>query len=216
MHEYIIWLWRSAEGVRGKMAVQTLVGSVHIAISLFYVWTCKQLVDIATQRAEGSLFVNIALMAGCIGLQILLSALVSRLEIESEIDMKNRLRYRLFSHIMDCRWSGSGKMHTGDVMNRLLADVDAIATHNELVNTVIHNLFDEDIDTVIGLRAVAKFADIHTGTTTNVFTRAKRDNIVVRVVVDLYLLLTHILNFLSSLLSSFRQPNYSRPLPLCV
>ena len=127
LHDYILWLWRAAEGVRGKIAMQTLVGSVHVAISLFYVWTCKQLVDIATSRAEGNLFVNIALMAGCIGVQILLSAMVSRMEVESEIDMKNRLRYRLFSHIMDCRWSGGGKMHTGDVMNRLLEDVDAIA-----------------------------------------------------------------------------------------
>lgn len=124
---YIIWLWRAAEGVRRRIALQAVVGMLHVAISLFYVWTSKQLVDIATSRVEGNMYVFIALMLACIGSQILLSAAVSRMEVETEIDMKNRLRYRFFSHIMDCRWSGGGKMHTGDVMNRLLADVDSIA-----------------------------------------------------------------------------------------
>ncbi len=130
---YVVWLWRAAEGVRRRIALQTVVGLVHVAISLFYVWTSKQLVDIATSRIEGSLYLFIALMAACIGLQILLSAAVSRMEVETEIDMKNRLRFRLFSHIMDCRWSGSGGMHSGDVMNRLLDDVDSIANTISIV-----------------------------------------------------------------------------------
>ena len=124
---YVVWLWRAAEGVRRRIALQTVVGLVHVAISLFYVWTSKQLVDIATSRIEGNMYLFIALMVACIGSQILLSAAVSRMEVETEIDMKNRLRFRFFSHIMDCRWSGSGGMHSGDVMNRLLDDVDSIA-----------------------------------------------------------------------------------------
>jgi ABC-type multidrug transport system fused ATPase/permease subunit len=47
--------------------------------------------------------------------------------VESEIDMKIRLRHRLFSHIMDSRWVDGGRMHSGDVMNRLSEDVDNVA-----------------------------------------------------------------------------------------
>lgn len=124
---YIKWLWRAAEGVRYRIAVQALIGLLHVALSLLYVWTSKQLVDIATSRIEGNMYIFIAMMVGCIASQIFLSAAVSRMEVETEIDMKNRLRYRFFSHIMASRWSGGGKMHTGDVMNRLLEDVDSIA-----------------------------------------------------------------------------------------
>lgn len=124
---YIKWLWRAAEGVRRRIAVQALIGLLHVALSLLYVWTSKQLVDIATSRIEGNMYIFIAMMVGCIASQIFLSAAVSRMEVETEIDMKNRLRYRFFSHIMASRWSGGGKMHTGDVMNRLLEDVDSIA-----------------------------------------------------------------------------------------
>jgi ABC-type bacteriocin/lantibiotic exporter with double-glycine peptidase domain len=66
-------------------------------------------------------------MIACIITQILLSTYVSRQEVESELDMKNRLRHRLFSHMMDSRWASGAKMHTGDVMNRIWEDVDNIA-----------------------------------------------------------------------------------------
>ena len=121
-------MWRAAEGVRRRIALQATVGLMHVAISLVYVWTSKQLVDVATSRAEGNIYVLVAMMVGCIASQILLSAVVSRMEVETEIDLKNRLRFRMFSHIMDSSWSGGGKMHTGDVMNRLLSDVDNVAS----------------------------------------------------------------------------------------
>lgn len=124
---YIKWLWRAAEGLRHRIALQALLGVVHVVVSLFYVWVCKQLVDIATSRAEGNMYLFIGLMLVCIISQILLSTIVSRMEVESEIDMKIRLRHRLFSHIMDSRWVDGGRMHSGDVMNRLSEDVDNVA-----------------------------------------------------------------------------------------
>lgn len=124
---YVKWLWRAAEGLRLRIALQAFVGVMHIAVSLFYVWVCKQLVDVATGRVEGNMILFILLMGGCIISQILLSTYVSRMEVESEIDMKIRLRHRLFSHMMDSRWVDGGRMHSGDVMNRILADVDNVA-----------------------------------------------------------------------------------------
>ncbi len=125
--DYIKWLWRAAEGLRRRLAMQAAVGVLHIVVSLFYVWVCKQLVDIATGRAEGNLYIYIGAMALCIVVQILLSTSVSRMEVESEIDMKIRLRHRLFSHMMESRWVDGGRIHSGDVMNRLSEDVDNVA-----------------------------------------------------------------------------------------
>ena len=124
---YIKWLWLAAEGLRGRIFLQAAVGVVHVAVSLMYVWTSKQLIDIATSRIEGNIYLFIVAMVGCIITQILLSTYVSRMEVESELDMKNRLRHRLFSHMMDSRWASGAKMHTGDVMNRIWEDVDNIA-----------------------------------------------------------------------------------------
>ena len=83
--DYIKWLWRAAEGLRSRIVLQAVVGVVHVAVSLFYVWVCKQLVDIATGRADGSMLLFIIIMASCIVAQILLSTYVSRMEVECEI-----------------------------------------------------------------------------------------------------------------------------------
>ena len=125
--DYIKWLWRAAEGLRSRIVMQAVVGVVHVAVSLFYVWVCKQLVDVATGRTDGNMILFIVIMASCILTQILLSTYVSRMEVECEIDLKIRLRHRLFSHIMDSRWMAGGRMHSGDVMNRISADVDNVA-----------------------------------------------------------------------------------------
>ena len=125
--DYIKWLWRASEGLRLRVISQAVVGVVHVAVSLFYVWVCKQLVDIATGRTDGNMIIFIVIMASCILTQILLSTYVSRMEVECEIDMKIRLRHRLFSHIMDSRWLAGGRMHSGDIMNRISADVDNVA-----------------------------------------------------------------------------------------
>lgn len=127
INDYINWLWLACEGLRGRILRQAVVGIVHVAVSLMYVWTSKQLIDIATSRIEGNIYLFIVAMVACIITQILLSTYVSRQEVESELDMKNRLRHRLFSHMMDSRWASGGQMHTGDVMNRIWEDVDNIA-----------------------------------------------------------------------------------------
>ena len=125
--DYITWLWLAADGLRGRILRQAVVGVVHVAVSLMYVWTSKQLIDIATSRIEGNIYIFIVAMVACIITQILLSTYVSRQEVESELNMKNRLRHRLFSHMMDSRWASGAEMHTGDVMNRIWEDVDNIA-----------------------------------------------------------------------------------------
>lgn len=124
---YIAWLWRATEGQRLRLAMRVVVGVIYVALSLWYVWVSKHLVDIVTQREEGSLLLYICLMVGCLVAQVSLSAFTSRLEIEAEVDVRNRMRHKLFSHIMDSSFFGSKRIHTGDVMNRLLEDVDYVA-----------------------------------------------------------------------------------------
>ena len=110
IRDYINWLWVASEGLRGRILRQAVVGVVHVAVSLMYVWTSKQLIDIATSRIEGNIYLFIVAMIACIITQILLSTYVSRQEVESELDMKNRLRHRLFSHMMDSRWASGATL----------------------------------------------------------------------------------------------------------
>ena len=93
---YITWSWRAIEGLRLRLALQVVVGVIYVALSLSYVWISKHLVDIATNREPGNLILYICMIVGCLVAQILVSSLTSRLEIESEVDLRSRMRRQLF------------------------------------------------------------------------------------------------------------------------
>jgi len=59
----------------------------------------------------------------------------------------------------------------------------AAGPHDEFVDRIVHDLLDEDVNAVVGLRAVAQLADIHAGAQTDMLPRRKRNDGVVAVAV---------------------------------
>ncbi len=121
------WLLRTSRGLRARIALRVLLGILRIGASLSFVWLCKHLIDIATGIATGSLALGFVLMASCMALQVLLSALGSRIHVNTEISLRNSLRRSLFAHIMRSRWYGRETFHSGDMLNRLEQDVATVS-----------------------------------------------------------------------------------------
>ena len=123
----IKWLWRASEGVRSKVVLCTLTGALQVAASLVFVWVCKQLIDDATAGIRDGISANIAMMVGCMLVQILFSALERRILNLSDVLLKNKLRHRLFTRMMESRWDGKEVFHSGDALNRVMEDVRVVS-----------------------------------------------------------------------------------------
>jgi len=121
--ECIEWLWRASGGVRLRVLVCSIVGGLHVAASLAFVWVCKSLIDAVTTDAGEPLTWYIVAMAGCMLMQTILSAIETRVTSHADILLKNRLRHKLFSGLMESRWDGKESFHTGDSLNRVMEDV---------------------------------------------------------------------------------------------
>lgn len=121
--ECIAWLWNASSGVRGRVVVCSLVGGLHVAASLAFVWVCKKLIDAVTVGQGEPLTWYIVAMAGCMLAQTLLSAIETRVMSHADIIFKNRLRHRIFTGLMESRWDGKESFHTGDSLNRVMEDV---------------------------------------------------------------------------------------------
>ncbi len=121
--ECIEWLWRASGGVRLRVLVCSIVGGLHVAASLAFVWVCKSLIDAVTTDAGEPLTWYIVAMAGCMLMQTILSAVETRVTSHADILLKNRLRHKLFSGLMESRWDGKESFHTGDSLNRVMEDV---------------------------------------------------------------------------------------------
>ncbi len=122
----LIWLWNASAGFRAAIAGCALAGTLNVGVSLFFVYVCKHLIDIATGVSEDSLHAFIACLVISLAMQLLLSVVRSRLAARTEIRLRNELHRQLFVHLMGSCWSGRDTLHTGDMLNRLEEDVVTI------------------------------------------------------------------------------------------
>ena len=121
------WLWDASKGYRLSITAIGLVSTLTVAVAMANVWISKRLIDIATRNAEGNLMHFIILFATCAILQIIFSIIISRLETKTEVSLRNALRHRYFTKIMESRWLGKEVFHTGDMISRLDGDVSKVA-----------------------------------------------------------------------------------------
>ena len=133
----IQWLWKISRGIRLHITISTLWGMVYICASLLFVWLCKHLIDIATSKVQGNLWVYMGGMLGCIAIQLFSNAKSSRKNALNDICLKNRLRHRLFTRVMESKLTNCELPHTGDVLNRMEEDVRIVT---EIVCTTLPSI----------------------------------------------------------------------------
>ncbi|MDY3141797.1 MAG: ABC transporter ATP-binding protein [Parabacteroides sp.] len=132
--ECIVWLWRISISYRSSILANSLTGIARVGVSLFFIWVCKCLMDIATGHCDGSIFAYAILMMACPAFQLALGAINVRIENWSEIGLRNLLRDQVFKHVMESHWLGRGSRHSGDIASSLTVDVSTVS------NTVCRNV----------------------------------------------------------------------------
>ena len=127
MKKYLHWLNVNSRGVRGAMALNVILGLITVACSLAFIYFCKELVDGAT---HGTPFRD--LIPGAVGvcvlqiLRILVGAFNTRYESITNARLGFNIRHKLFANLLQSKWTGKEKLHSGDALNRLFTDVDTV------------------------------------------------------------------------------------------
>ena len=122
----IKWIWRASAGVRSMVLLNSVLGMLYVGASLTFVVVCKKMIDAVTSSSGGNLSMYICIMAGCMLLQVVLSALEQRVSNYSDVILKNKLRHALFTRLMESRWDGKENFHSGDTLNRVMEDVRVV------------------------------------------------------------------------------------------
>ena len=124
----LAYLWDLSCGQRGRILLSCLIGILGTAFALGFVYTSKQLIDIATGARAGSLTVMAAATVGLLALQLLCGAADTWVAARMGVEAANALRHRLFGRLLRSRWNALEQLHTGDVVNRVEQDTTAIVT----------------------------------------------------------------------------------------
>ena len=124
----LAWLWHEWRGNRLQATLNALIGVADVALSLAQVWAVKRAIDIASGTAEGSVYWAVGTMAALImgGFATGIAGVWVRNILG--VRAQNRMQCRMLDHIMRMEWRGREHHHSGDVLNRLEADVSAVVT----------------------------------------------------------------------------------------
>lgn len=120
------FLWRASNGQRCRILLSCVAGVVNVGFSLAFIYVSKRVIDIATGTTPGSFEYVSIVAAVLLLLQLITGSLDLWLGNRMQVDTANRLRSRLFRHLLYSRWNSVEQFHTGDVMNRIGQDTATI------------------------------------------------------------------------------------------
>ena len=131
MQRYVKWFFREIARFRWTFVAVLLFQVVGVAISLFYVWLSKDLVDTAVDHFNGDLqrqrIISLAIIFTLVSLsRPILTAIKSYLQSRMAVSMTNSLRQRLFDEMLKTEVDVGRKYHSGDMINRMESDVSAV------------------------------------------------------------------------------------------
>ena len=142
------WFWQVSAGQRKRIAISCLTGIAGVAFSLGFIWSSKQVIDIATNTLEGNLVEMGILTTILLILQLVCGMIESWLNSRMQVEGGNALRRRLFARLLQSRWNELERFHTGDVINRIEQDTNAIIS---LLTTTLPALL------ITGIQLLASF-----------------------------------------------------------
>lgn len=130
---YIKWYIQAARRYWKQMTVMMLCNLLIAGCAVGYVFVSKKLVDVAVELFRGGpsdqgLPVWAVAMVAVVLLRISLNALRSYVQTTTEVRFKNDLRRRLFDSLMHIRNESVARLHSGDLLNRLLEDVRVVSS----------------------------------------------------------------------------------------
>lgn len=131
--KYIKWYIQAARPYWKQMSIMLLCNLLIAGCAVGYVFVSKKLVDVAVAlfKSGGSgreLGVWAAAMIAIVLVRILLNAVRSFVQTTTEVKFKNALRRRLFDSLMHLLNESAVRLHSGDLLNRMLEDVRVVSS----------------------------------------------------------------------------------------
>lgn len=128
LRQLLRWMWRASVGIRWRVALISVVGLAKVAVSLAFVWVSKILIDAATlpSTPASTLWQWAALLIASLIAEMALSQWSNYLSSVTSTRLALRMRHNLYHQLLHSDLY-SQRRHTGDLLNRVLVDVDAVA-----------------------------------------------------------------------------------------
>ncbi len=122
------WLLRYVVKYKAILALYIIFGVVATCMSLGVSVATKHLIDTVINKANDNLPKYIVIVIALAVFQYVFSALTSWITSVVSSKANNEIRHEIFSHIIKAKWEKIRDFHSGDLLNRLEADVSVVSS----------------------------------------------------------------------------------------
>lgn len=122
------YIKQASKGYRGGIILSCAIGIMAVMLSLAFIYYSKHVIDVATGAASGSIASALIILAVTIIFQLLVGAAATWVGTRLNVSMGNALRRGVFSRLMSSRWAELERFHTGDMVNRVERDTEAVVS----------------------------------------------------------------------------------------
>lgn len=120
------WIFRYSRKQMLRIVLIALVGIVSALSCIVLAVFSRKVIDIATGRLKGSVFVYCILLLVVIGVQAVLNILESNLTVRAGCKIEIDMKQGVFGAILKKQTSQTASYHSGDFLNRLTSDVEVV------------------------------------------------------------------------------------------
>lgn len=153
LRQILRWLWSHHKGCRVQAVTNVVVGLLLVGLGLAGVETLRRLTDIATGAREGDILAMAGLFASILVMELLLHIASTWVAAVLGVKTQNLMQQKFFARLLNGKWNGVERFHSGDVLNRLFGDVgDIVRLMTEVLPSAV----------VVVVQFVASFVYLYT------------------------------------------------------
>ena len=125
-----IWLKKETQPYRASILFLTCLVVLTTAFSILFAYTVRYLINSASNKESGQLWIFAGLLLGFLLLKISLNVMRGYYTEKVNAKMTAGLRTRLYGKILRSDYAAVQQYHSGDLITRLTTDISEVATYS--------------------------------------------------------------------------------------
>ncbi|MBQ8884986.1 MAG: ABC transporter ATP-binding protein [Clostridia bacterium] len=148
------WLKREMRPYRGNIVFLTALGIVSTLLSLAFAYLVRYLINGAEKEDKALLLLFAGILLGIVFLRVLASTLSVYFAEKYRAKITVGLRIRLFGRLLCADYSSVEKYHSGDLLNRMTADVNEVAADTVSIMPAVAGMIVQCVGAISALATI--------------------------------------------------------------
>ncbi len=151
------WIFKNSKSALFPVLITCILSAVNSVSTVYLALVSRDVIDIATGDMAGNLVNTVFLLFGVIAVHFVAMFFASILKNKIHIDLSITYKRSLFPLILRKKHSEISGFHSGDLVNRLTSDVEAVVTGSVNIVPSVVSVVSKIITCIIALYILSPF-----------------------------------------------------------